>query len=55
MQISKEQKIALIKLIDAIVESTETGLFDVLDVHPDIINNFCDEISNTADQIAGEY
>lgn len=43
--IAKAQREALAKLKLALQECTETGLFDVMtvDVHPDLINAFCDE------------
>lgn len=36
------QSVALTDLLNALSRCTEVGLFDVVDVAPDVINNFCD-------------
>ncbi|EON7636980.1 hypothetical protein ABV23_RS00615 [Escherichia coli] len=36
------QSVALTDLLNALSRCTEVGLFDVVDVAPDVINHFCD-------------
>lgn len=48
--LTDEQKQSLAKLSEIIQECSDNGLFDVIDSHPDIINNFCDDITYNAKQ-----
>lgn len=43
------QSVALAELMEALSRCTEAGLFDVVDVAPDVINNFCDEMTECQD------
>jgi hypothetical protein len=43
------QSVALAELMNALSRCTEVGLFDVVDVAPDVINNFCDEMAECQD------
>jgi hypothetical protein len=43
------QSVALTELMEALSRCTEAGLFDVVDVAPDVINSFCDEMAECRD------
>lgn len=42
---------ALAVLSDALLDATESGLFDNVDIHPDVINNFCDAITEVLEDL----
>jgi len=46
MILGTEQTTALNDLKTALIDATESGLFDVMaaDIHPDVINAFCDAV-----------
>jgi hypothetical protein len=47
-KLTEEQREALDGVMWALRHATDTGLLDVLasDIHPDVINVFCDSVTN---------
>jgi hypothetical protein len=41
---TREQQDALAKLRDALKDCTAVDAFDAADMHPDVVNAFCDEL-----------
>lgn len=48
MALNQEQHSALVGLRNALSAATTSGLFDemLIDLHPDLINTFCDEVAD---------
>lgn len=53
--LSNDHKNALYNLSAALKHATNTGLFDLLAIHPDDINSFCDEILERHNSEFKEY